>query len=97
MGITKAIVSTGIVIVLVTGCNAESRTDAERATTGLRSEPKGTSMTDSYLQIPLETVTGDTTTLAEFKGSALLLVNVASKCGYTNTRNCGPLPGPQSA
>ena len=62
MGITKAIVSTGIVIVLVTGCNAESRTDAERATTGLRSEPKGTSMTDSYLQIPLETVTGDTTT-----------------------------------
>jgi glutathione peroxidase len=40
-------------------------------------------MSDHYLKIPLETITGDTTTLADLESSALLLVNVASKCGYT--------------
>jgi glutathione peroxidase len=33
--------------------------------------------------IPLETLSGEPTTLAEHKGKALLLVNVASKCGLT--------------
>jgi glutathione peroxidase len=33
--------------------------------------------------IPLRTLRGDETTLAEHKGKAVLLVNVASKCGLT--------------
>lgn len=33
--------------------------------------------------IPLRTLDGEPTTLAEHKGKALLLVNVASKCGLT--------------
>jgi glutathione peroxidase len=33
--------------------------------------------------IPIRTLTGDPSTLADHKGKALLLVNVASKCGLT--------------
>jgi glutathione peroxidase len=37
----------------------------------------------SLYDIPLKTLHGEDTTLAEHKGKALLLVNVASKCGLT--------------
>lgn len=40
-------------------------------------------MTASIYDIPVRKITGDETTLAEFKGKVLLLVNVASKCGLT--------------
>jgi glutathione peroxidase len=39
-------------------------------------------MTALY-DIPLRTLDGRPTTLAEHKGKALLIVNVASECGYT--------------
>ncbi|HEY2428615.1 MAG TPA: glutathione peroxidase, partial [Acidimicrobiales bacterium] len=37
----------------------------------------------SLFDIPIRTLDGDATTLAEQKGKALLIVNVASKCGLT--------------
>ena len=37
----------------------------------------------SLYDIPLRTLGGEPTTLAEHKGKALLIVNVASKCGLT--------------
>lgn len=37
----------------------------------------------SLYDIPVATLTGEPTTLAEHKGKALLIVNVASKCGLT--------------
>ena len=37
----------------------------------------------SIYDIPLRTLSGEATTLAEQKGKALLIVNVASKCGLT--------------
>ncbi|MBW3668464.1 MAG: glutathione peroxidase [Actinobacteria bacterium] len=37
----------------------------------------------SLYDIPLKTLHGEPTTLAEHKGKALLLVNVASQCGLT--------------
>ena len=37
----------------------------------------------SIYDIPLRTLQGEPTTLAEHKGKALLIVNVASKCGLT--------------
>ncbi|MFN0095060.1 MAG: glutathione peroxidase [Dehalococcoidia bacterium] len=39
-------------------------------------------MTD-LLQIPLKRLDGSDATLAEYKGSVMLIVNVASKCGLT--------------
>jgi glutathione peroxidase len=40
-------------------------------------------MTASILDIPVKKITGEDTTLAEFKNHVLLVVNVASKCGLT--------------
>ncbi|AXI77631.1 glutathione peroxidase [Peterkaempfera bronchialis] len=37
----------------------------------------------SLYDIPLRTLTGEATSLADYRGKALLLVNVASKCGLT--------------
>jgi glutathione peroxidase len=40
-------------------------------------------MTQSLYDIPLKTITGADTSLADYKGKVLLVVNVASKCGLT--------------
>ena len=37
----------------------------------------------SIFEIPLQSITGETTTLEPFQGHALLIVNTASKCGLT--------------
>jgi glutathione peroxidase len=40
-------------------------------------------MSASIYDIPVRKITGEDTSLAEFKGKVLLVVNVASKCGLT--------------
>ena len=40
-------------------------------------------MSASIYDIPVKKITGEDTSLAEFKGKVLLVVNVASKCGLT--------------
>jgi len=40
-------------------------------------------MSASVLDIPIKKITGEDTSLAEFKGHVILVVNVASKCGLT--------------
>jgi len=40
-------------------------------------------MSNNIFDISLKTIDGETTTLGEYKGSVLLVVNVASQCGLT--------------
>lgn len=40
-------------------------------------------MTTSIEEVPVRTLAGEETSLAQFKGKVLLIVNVASKCGLT--------------
>ena len=49
-------------------------------------DDKGNKMakeTVNYLDIPFKTITGEETNLEAFKGKVVLLVNVASECGFT--------------
>jgi glutathione peroxidase len=41
-------------------------------------------MTESIYNIPVKTIDGKETTLAPWKDKVLLIVNVASKCGFTS-------------
>ena len=40
-------------------------------------------MTDNVLDIPVKKIDGSDTTLADYRGKVIMVVNVASKCGLT--------------
>lgn len=40
-------------------------------------------MSDNLFSIPCTTIKGEQTTLGDFAGKAVLVVNTASKCGFT--------------
>jgi glutathione peroxidase len=59
------------------GTASESKNEANVTAEGAKM-----SQTD-LAQIPFESITGDTTRLADYLGKVVLIVNVASECGFT--------------
>ncbi len=46
-------------------------------------EESGMAGEKSYRDFPLQTINGDTTSLKQYEGKVVLIVNTASKCGFT--------------
>src|SRR5574340_1471705 len=46
-------------------------------------EGDGSMQTTDYLSIPFKTIAGHDSSLADFHGHVVLIVNVASRCGFT--------------
>lgn len=64
-------------------CGVLSMTAADSMGTVNETVPNGVRDEKSVYDFKVKTIDGKETTLAEFKGKTILVVNVASRCGYT--------------
>ncbi len=67
-------------LLLVVAC---SETPKEGASENAAEEQMSSVQANPAAEIPFLTITGEATSLASFVGNVVLIVNVASKCGYT--------------
>lgn len=78
----RLLAGAGLIVAATLGaCGQKSDGGAEKS--GEKTEPSMANETINYRTIVFNTIGGKETSLAEFSGQALLVVNVASKCGYT--------------
>lgn len=68
------------VIILCTISQAAEKEDTRESF--MKNEEKQT-VKPEYLSIPFQTITGEERNLGAFEGNVVLLVNVASECGFT--------------
>lgn len=66
------------ILLAATGCSDQSKAGDK----DLPADRPGVAALN-YRDMPLETISGETVTLRNYEGRAVLLVNVASRCGYT--------------
>ena len=72
------LIAIGIRLILLTGCTNQSEYHAEAKTTSDMQI-----QIHDHRQIPFYTITGEKTSLADFDGDVILIVNTASNCGFT--------------
>lgn len=72
-----------LLLLVASGCGKKADTadnsEAEELTENESTQEEAV----DYRTIPFQTISGEPTSLADFDGQVILLVNVASKCGYT--------------
>jgi len=78
---TLFIIAIGARLLFLTGCT--SRTEGEAHAKDQDQTEVESEVTD-YRQIPFNTITGEPTSLADFAGKVVLIVNTASNCGFTH-------------
>lgn len=73
-----------LTLISVGACNSQSENKTDEDVVSQASAVARMPLEEyATLRMPLETIDGDTLTLADLDGKAYLLVNTASKCGYT--------------
>ncbi|MDH3889461.1 MAG: glutathione peroxidase [candidate division Zixibacteria bacterium] len=75
--------ATVLMLLVGSACSKKSDTGAEGENTESADMEVSQKTAVDYRSIPFQTITDNTTSLADFDGQVVLLVNVASKCGYT--------------
>jgi glutathione peroxidase len=75
----KQVITAAFAVILTAAAGNAQENDASGKTSQKQAETEKV----DYRKVPLLTITGDTTSLADFDGKAILIVNTASKCGYT--------------
>lgn len=72
-----------LLLLVASGCGKKADTADNSEAEELTKNESTQEATVDYRTIPFQTISGEPTSLADFDGQVILLVNVASKCGYT--------------
>ena len=78
----RLLAGAGLIVAATLGACGQ-KSDGSAGKSGEKTEPSMANEVINYRTIAFNTIGGEETSLAEFSGQALLVVNVASKCGYT--------------